>query len=459
MFFKIAKEEISYTRTYINPDTEESEKVTLIPTGVDSGDPELINVRDKEQGITYNIDKTILNTEYQLESQNDFLDVKENINKDKEISGYKNVIDNIAKAPTKTNADLLVLKDNAGSELDPRDMMSEEDVNGYFLIYKKLLNENYDIFEIAKANSKVNEEKKPEYFLYDAMKNITAETVKEFRDNKKKEALDQMGDVPITLPPNTLYNKVYNKYLELKKKYNKYDRNTIVKAILERMSDREELDPEVNNLKEFNDYMRQMFYVYLEKLYIKNKGKINLPKNDLVNRIVGKVKSTKGQYEEECDSFNIDDFNKYINQRYDDIAESILKLTDSSNDEEEIDEDGNVIPTKSNDKREVFNLIRERAIKNNPELAPLKNKITISGFESVLDTDNNEYNYYGTFLRKVIQIIKSVDPKLTVVGLINCFANYIYGNLETKKASLISIIPILKIAVGIEIITKSNGRG
>ena len=140
MFFKIAKEEVVYTKIYINPEMEESEKVTLIPTGVDSGDPELINVIDKEQGITYNIDKTILNTEYQIEYQNTFSDVKQNIKKENETSGYKDVIDSIIKAPTKTNSEILILKDTAGNDLDPRDRMSDEDVNNYFIIYKKLLN-------------------------------------------------------------------------------------------------------------------------------------------------------------------------------------------------------------------------------------------------------------------------------------------------------------------------------
>ena len=252
------------------------------------------------------------------------------------------------------------------------------------------------------------------------MKDITAVTIKEYRDNKKKKALDQIGDVPITLTPNTLYNKVYNKYMELKKKYHKYDRDTIVKAIIERMSDREELDKDLYNLNEFNNYIKQMFYVYIEKLFIMNKSRITTSKDDLINRIVGKIKSTEGQYTEECDKFNIDDFNKYISKRQDDIAESILKLVDNPYDKEEINEEGEVIKKTSTDKRELFNLIREKALQNNPELLPLKNKITIHGFESALETDNNEYNYYGNFLREVIKIIKSVDPKLTIVGLINC---------------------------------------
>jgi len=458
MIFKLAKEEYIYTRSYLNPETELMEKMTLIPTGEDSGDPDLINVKDVEQGFTYNVYKDLLNKDYKLELQSSadtFTDVKEEVSNSTETSGYLNSINKILRAPQKNDADLLEISEQGISEL--REEFSDQEIKDYFTIYKLLLKKDISMFDVAKANKKRQELKKPEDLLYKQMKIVASSVVKEYRDKKKRDILSNIADVPLSIEPNEYYDKIYSKYIDLKDKF-KTDRETLVQEIV-RIQQKKGVEESTNfSLSKFNKYIKHSFYTFIEKIYLKNKDKRDIEKEEFISVIINKMKRENLKYSEECDSFDINDFNSYISketkrilEKRESIAESLLSMEEksySSPDESDGDQD---TPQEeySPDKKKVFNLIKDKAVELNPDLSKYKKMVSIRGFESALSEDVDDNKKYVLYLRDVIDIIKLVNPQLTVYRLIDFFA-CVYGNFELKKAFRAE--PILKMAIGIEII-------
>ncbi len=441
MFYKIAKNNIMYVKYYTEPGSDIVEKVTLIPTGEDSGDPELINVKDLEQGFTYNIDKTILNTDYKIEESSNtleldkFEDIKKEIKETPEPPMYTNFISSMI---SNKDIDNLVLLPSEGES--PEDYgINSSDVNNYFEIYKVLLKHKFKVNDIAKAVTKFKNKKSPEYELYLEMQKITPIVIKEYREKKKKEIFSQFEDISLPKQTNHTYDMIYKIYCENNKGFTK-PREKLLSIIYNRLLELKKVDSDFYfSIPDFNKYIKEQLFLFLENLYITNKHKFeekSIPKEDAIKLLAKKKELIGSSYTEECRNFDYNDFDLFISNKYNQISESLLTAYEATE-------------KSDTSKKEVFNLIRERAIEINPELEQYKNKVNIDSFEDVLNTDNDEYNSYKEYLYEVVNIIKSVDPSLTIYGLISFYA-YSYGLIKLRKTS--SIIPIIRLIYGIELV-------